>query len=473
MPEIEKQPESVMPPVDALATVQVTVNRLEASVILSPPQYGGAPVTLELLQSAIAKKGVVFGVDQARLQALADEPVYGEFVVIAEGKPPENGEDAKLNYYVRLQSEIKPKENPDGSVDFKDLGLIEYVEQGTLLCDKTPLTQGTPGSDVLGAPLAAKPGKDISMPVGKNTVLSEDKLKLHAGIGGQADYVNKKINVLNTYTVEDDVSTATGNIQFMGNVVVMGGVAAGFNVQASGNIDIHGVVESAHITAGGSIIVRGGFNGGAGGVLDAGANITCRYIQGGRVTLGGNLETSYIINTTVQCGGSVNLVGKGLIVGGHIAARTSVTANTLGSATSHAATIIETGSDPLLVKRSVDIPKELEVCKKNIRSLEPLTTALIQLKALGRLTPDKAANLEKSKHALELLKIAQVNLEDEYAEVQQQLADLGSGFVRVLKSAYPGVKIIIGAEQFPLQKDYTFTRFSRNKGESIAIGPAR
>jgi hypothetical protein len=467
-------PSEAIPPIDAQATVQVTGNKLEASVIISPPQYGGAALTLEQLQVAIAQKGVVFGVDQDRLKNLISNPVYGDFALIAEAKPPVTGENAKLKYHVRLERDMRPKENPDGSVNFRDLGLIESVEKDALLCEKIPATQGEPGTDVLGGLIAAKPGKDIAMPVGKNTVLSEDKLKLFADTEGQAEYVNNKICVLETYTIEGNISTSTGDIDFPGNLVIHGGVSAGFTVQAAGDIDIFDIAESAKIIAGGNIIIRGGFNGGVSGEMQAGGNITCRYIQGGRITLGGNLETSYIVNAVVNCSGSINLIGKGLIMGGHVAARTSISANLLGSATSTATTVVEAGNDPLLFKRLNEIPKELDAGLSNIKKLEPLANALIQLKNAGRITPEREEQLEQSRRMLEQLRTAQVNLKEEYEEVKQSLAESGNGWIRVLKTAYPGVRIVIGAEQLHLHDEYDFTRFSRVVGVSgITTAPAR
>jgi len=472
--QVNNNPSEVMPPIDAQATVQVSVNKMEASVIMTGAQYGGTPITLELLQAAIAQKGVVYGTKLDYLKELALNPVYGDYKVIAEGKPPVTGENAKIIYHVRLERDLRPKENPDGSVNFRDLGLIESVDKDAILCEKTPAAPGTPGTDVFGGSISAKTGRDIAMPAGKNTYMSNDKLSLFASIDGQVEFINNKVTVLDTFTVEGDVSTSTGDINFPGNVVIHGGVSAGFTVHASGNIDITDIVESANIMAGGNIIIRGGFNGGATGKLEAGGNITCRYIQGGRITLGGNLETSYIINAIVNCSGSINLIGKGLIMGGHVAARTSITANLLGSATSTATTVVEAGNDPMLFKRLNDIPKELDTCLANIKKLEPLANALIQLRNAGRITPEREEQLAQSQRILEQLRATEVHLKEEHEDVKQKLAESGNGWIKVLKTAYPGVRIVIGAEQLHLHDGHDFTRFSRTVGVSgISTAPAQ
>jgi hypothetical protein len=463
----------VMPPVDAQATVQVAGNKMEASIIISAPQYDGMAMTYEKIQDAVAQKGVIFGIDNECLKLLSVSPAYGVFTVFAKGQVPVNGENAKLKYHIKLERDLRPKENPDGTVNFRDLGLIESVAKDALLCEKIPADPGTPGIDVLGNPLPAKPGKDVTMPMGKNTYLSEDKMQLFAGSDGQVEHINNKVTVLETFTVEGDVSTATGDINFPGNVVIHGGVASGFTVHASGNIDITDIVESANIMAGGNIIIRGGFNGGVNGKLEAAGNITCRYIQGGRITLGENLETSYIINATVNCSGSINLIGKGLIMGGHVAARTSISANILGSATSTATTVVEAGNDPLLFKRLNDIPKEMDTCMSNIKKLEPLINALIQMRNTNKITPERLEQLEKSQHVIQQLRATHVNLKDEHDDVKAKLAESGNGWIKVMGTAYPGVRIVIGAEQLHLHDDHDFTRFSRIVGESgITKAPA-
>lgn len=472
MAEHTDKKDSLYPPVDATAAFELSRNKTEAFIKLFAPQYGGSALTLQQLTDFIQQKGVTYGIDEKRLQSLALHPIYGEPISIAAGKDCVNGEDAELTFYIKLEKDLRPKERPDGSVDFRDLGLIEYVEKGTLLCEKEPATAGESGMDVFGSPIPAKPGKDKSMPTGKNAVLSEDKLKILAGINGQVDFINNRINVLDTFTVEGDVSTATGDINFAGNVVITGGVASGFSVQAGGNIDINGIVESARIMAGGNIIIRNGFNGGETGELNSGANITCRYIQSGRVTLSGNLETTYILNSTVLCGGAVNVSGKGLVMGGRITALSSITVSLLGSANTTSSTEVVVGNDPILIKRSHEIPKEIEECAKNLRSLTVLVQTFMQLKAAGRLTEDKIAQMEKTLSSYSHMKQTQTDLIEEYAAIQEKLALMGHGVVRVLKTAYPGVKIIIGSEQFPLHSEYTFTCFRRT-AEGITCSPAR
>lgn len=459
------------PPAAANAMVKVTADRLEAEITLQKPQNNVADLTLQQLRDMLSEKGIIAGVLEEQLKSLAKKPVYDLPVVVAKGISPQHGKDGALVYTFNTHRDIRPKERSDGSVNFRELGLIESVVTGDLLCTKHPPTQGIPGSDIYGNSLPAKAGKDCFIYAGKNTVLSEDKTTLHAAVDGQVKMIDNKVCVYDVYTIKGDVSPATGDIHFSGNIIITGGVLAGFSVHAAGDIDVGGVVESAHITAGGALMIRGGFSGGETGVLNVGSDITCRFIQGGKVTLQGNLETTYILSSDISCGGAIHLTGKGLIVGGHVAAFSSITANTIGSA-SATPTIIEVGNTPGLLKRIHEIPKEIEDCEKNIRTATTIAKTLLQLKNAGRFTPDHAEQLKKNLSYINRMNVLKNDLELELDAANLQIAVASKGKVCVYKTAYAGVKLILGNEHFPLKNQYEFTCFSRNSsGGGISCLP--
>jgi uncharacterized protein (DUF342 family) len=165
----------------------------------------------------------------------------------------------------------------------------------------------------------------------------------------------------------------------------------------------------------------------------------------------------------VSCGGSVNITGKGLIVGGSVSALSSVTANTIGSA-SATPTVIEVGNAPGLLKRVNEIPRELEQCEKSIRTSETFAKTLLQLKNAGRMTPEHAENLKKTLRHINQLKALEADLQSELELAKRQLETTGQCRIRVRKTAYIGVQLILGNEQFPLKSQYEFTCFSRNAG---------
>jgi uncharacterized protein (DUF342 family) len=453
-------PDNTPPPVNAEASVNVAHNALEASIRIKPPENGGKDLSYGLLKVFLAKNRIVFGLDDGLLKSLGEKPVYNTDFIIARGVPSINGADAELVYHVETNRQLKPKEKEDGSVDFKDLGTIQDIRKGDLLCEKKPAVPGTPGTDVRGMSIQAVAGKDKNLPEGKNTVVSEDKLKLYSAVDGHVTFLAGKISVLNTFVVEGNVSNETGNIDFLGNVVVRGDVAQGFSIKAAGDVTVEGVVEAAKITVGGDLVIKGGFLGGDSGMLDVSGNTLCRFIESGQAVLKGNLETTYIMNAIVKCGGTVNLTGKGLIRGGYVSARTSVTANFLGSPkASSANTVIEIGSDPFLAERFEQLSKEAGEHKRNIAGLESMIGPMEKAKQAGYLTPDKVKQLEKATQLLENLKPAYDDVTEALETLKKQMDALGRGAVNVRKTAYTGLKIIIGTESLILQTEHDRVSF--------------
>ena len=167
----------------------------------------------------------------------------------------------KCEFLVSTTSNGKPKENEDGRVDYYDLGLIQNVSAGQVLCVLTPPTEGTPGYTVKGDIVKPKPGKPAPVVPGPNTMLSTDGLQIISKINGQFEFDGKKVIVNETYTLNQDVDTSTGNIKVAGNLVVRGMVTSGFKIEAGGYISVTGVVESATVTAGKDVSLQGGANG--------------------------------------------------------------------------------------------------------------------------------------------------------------------------------------------------------------------
>ncbi len=460
------------PPVDAVVTVSVSSDGMSAELISSAPTDGGQPATVAMARAALAQKGIVFGIDDTALDIFASSYDYGLPFLAAKGIPPVHGEAAVIKQLIQTDTNLRPKELADGSVDFKDLGIVHSVRAGELLCVKTPATPGTPGTNIFGHTVPAKPGKDAPLPGGKGTTMSPDKLQLLAAYDGQADMVNRKIQVLNTFTVRGDVCNATGNINFVGNVVVEGSVLTGFMVQATGNVTINGSVESAEVISEGNIILNGGINGSGKGMIKAGGYVKTKYIQSGTVHAAGDVESSYILHSNVQSGGGIRLLGKGTIIGGHISALKYITAAMAGSRNTYVPTTLEVGTDPNALARNREIPQQLEANKRESMALLRIINLLGEYKKAGRLTPDKLESLQKAIATYQVFAQTALELEDELQNIQESLAAAGQGSVNITGSIYPGVRIVIGSDTFPIESKYDRCSFYRNE-TGIQMGPLR
>ncbi|GHV36726.1 hypothetical protein FACS18949_16420 [Clostridia bacterium] len=286
------------------------------------------------------------------------------------------------------------------------------------------------------------------MPLGKNTYISEDQLGLYAKVSGQCDMADRKLVVDETYTIRGDVCMATGNITFLGNVTVTGSVLAGFFIKADGNINVSGTVESAVLTAGGNIIVAGGFNGGTKGELNAGGMVRCKYIQGGRVTAGGNIEAQVLMQSMAQTGDSVRLTGqRSTILGGRVVAKNLVECDIIGHHTNPVQTTIEVGSDPALASRRISLQKELIALQKTIESVGQIVRSFEAYEATrGPLPEEKRLVLLRSRHTLRTNQEMVMALELESDEIRLKMSSEGYGTIIARTMAYPGVHIIVGPE---------------------------
>ena len=129
--------------VDSEAVITISDDGLEATLQLTTPRNNGADLTYDELCARLEDEGITYGIDSDVLKALSEKPYYNLEEVIARGTPPTDGTDAKLTYCVNMNPEIAPKVLEDGSVDFKDLGLIQQVKKDDVLVEKTPSTEGT------------------------------------------------------------------------------------------------------------------------------------------------------------------------------------------------------------------------------------------------------------------------------------------------------------------------------------------
>jgi len=137
------------------------------------------------MMEILKNSGVRYGINESMLENVSKYPVYNEIIVIAEGTPPINGQNGKVEFHFDLKKERKPTILEDGRVDFRELNLIESVKKGQVLCTLVPPLPGTPGRTVEDIEVPALDGKPAVLPKGKNVEISEDGQSLIAGIDGQ------------------------------------------------------------------------------------------------------------------------------------------------------------------------------------------------------------------------------------------------------------------------------------------------
>lgn len=124
-------------------------------------------INLQDVLNAIDHLNINTNLDIPAIQNEIDEPTF-EPVVIAKGKAPTEGQDARLELYFSEHIENIFHEI-DGKVDYKNHLNIPSVKNGDVIARKLPSIEGLPGYDVFGNILLPEPVNDIRI-AGKNHV---------------------------------------------------------------------------------------------------------------------------------------------------------------------------------------------------------------------------------------------------------------------------------------------------------------
>jgi len=456
-------------PIDAVVHVSISDNRMEAYLCVEPPMYGGAAPTYKVFEDALAMRKVTYGVKTAKLKSLAAHPIYNTDHLVAEGIKPVNGINGTYTFQFSLENDYRPKEKPDGTVDYRDLGIVKNVKKGQVLCIITHPTDGSEGTALNGLRLKQIRGKAVPLLSGKNTELSEDGTAIYSKIDGQVEYNGGKISVSETFFLSGDVDNSTGNIKFIGNVLIGGTVLDNFMVEAGGNIEIGGTVGSATLKADGNILLRGGINGSE---ISCKGNLTSKFIQNCNVFSKGNITADFIMNSNIKCGNNLTIVGsKGKILGGSCMAGQSITAHIIGSITG-LETDLKIGIDPSVFARQQELVKQLPGLEKQIHSLKTLISLLKEYESANRLLPEKKIMLDNAKSSYDKCTELFTSSKEELSEIVETINSGHNGKIMCTGTIYPGTKITIGSARMLVANAMESTSLFYSQG-CICQGPVR
>lgn len=455
-------------PVDSVVQVTVSDNLLEAYISISPPEFGGNSPKLEGLMAALESAHVTQGIQVAKLRVLAANPIYGKNLPVAQGMPAVNGANGTYELHFREKIVLKPKERKDGSIDYHDLGIVENVKKGQLLCTITPPTGGTSGVSVTGVTLEPVKGIPVMPLDGKNAELNADGSAIYSAVNGHVLFDGSKIHVSETFFVDGDVDSSTGDVKVAGNVVVKGLVRPGFAVEAGGNIEIRGTVESAALNAEGNILLHSGITG---STVKCIGELNCRFMENCSIVAHGDIKAEYIMSSEIKCGKSLQLVGMvGKFVGGSCIAGQDITARNIGSP-SGIRTDIELGTDPTILERQQELIKQIPLWEKQVKNLTTLITLFRQLEAAGRMTPEKRETFDNALYSYDTTSSLLESGRKEIAEIEKALENKGFGKVTCRESIYPGVSIKIGYTRITVTDQLNNVSLFNRDGE-IFQGPA-
>lgn len=452
--------------------LDISEDHMEAVVRFYPPSENGARMTVNDFLSDLRYKKIVSCIQMMEVQNhFQTEGNYCTDLTVAKGKPARNGKDAEIEYLFNTDLHVRPTVKEDGSVDYFNLNVINHCHAGDVLARIIPADEGEYGMDIMGNRIKPRDVKKAALKYSNYVELSEDKMSISAKVDGHVMLVDDKVFVSNVYEVEN-VDISTGNIEFNGSVQINGNVASNFSVHASGNVIINGVVEGAHIVAGGNIIIARGMNGMSKGVLEAGGNIVAKFIESATVCAEkGYVDAGSILHSDVTAGDEVIVQGKrGFVVGGHVRAANKICVKTLG-AEMGAATVVEVGVDPSLRREYGELQKQIVELMKEIKNAQPLLVNYAEKRSKGvAFTPEQVAYVKGIAKQLEANKLLLLQKNNKLQELQEIFANQKRAAVEVTNEVYPGTTIVIGDVSTTIQSSYKYCRFVREQGE-VRMGP--
>lgn len=423
--------------------------------------------TVYELNEFLVENNIVFGVEEYVLEDIVRNRLL-DSVIVANGRKPIAGIDAKIEYNYDFSKNIKLIQDDDGNIDFKNLNWFSQVKKNDVIAVKTPATKGIDGMSVRGDTIKAKEGKDITFRFGKNVSMSYDFMKLYSLIDGIVEMTNGKVYVNEVLFINGDVDISIGNIDFIGDLFVVGDVKAGYNINVGGSMQVNGVLEASDITVEKDLIVRGGIQGSDTTRILTKGSIICKFIENANVVSQKDISTEFIIHSNVNAGENIFLNGRrNMIVGGDIVSKGSILANTVGSSmgtkTSVSIGVDSERMDLLKVKRNRS--DELNIRLKKLVPIIEKGKHMLQIGSMDKLRKEVfAKSLNEYNDIANELKC----LSEDIEHILLEMTVCKESYLLVKKNIYPGVKVsIFGNTRYI--KDYLNDCKIYLKGNEVAI----
>ena len=327
------KPELPPCPIDEYPVVHVTRDNMAAWLLLLPPINGGKSLSAADIRGTLQRRGVVYGLDEPTIDELPTlSQRFFQLIPIARGIPPVHGTDGRIVDHYPRQQEEEVRVDALEHADYLTLNLVHKISEGEVICEIIPPTEKTDGISVSGTPVKARTGLLPTIPMGRNTVLSEDGTKLLAARAGHVEFSGRTFQVKPVLELFDSVDGSQGDIHFLGDVHIHGDVSQGVTIRAMGNIQVDGVIGACTIEAGENLIVASGIQGQDSAVIRSHKSIYAKYLEHCNIYARDSVYADYIIGCNVFSNGVVKArTGRGVILGGTVRSAQEVSANIVGS----------------------------------------------------------------------------------------------------------------------------------------------
>jgi len=441
--------------------LQISKDQLSVRLSVHPPSQSGKTLTKEMVEKMLTDLGITYGINQNAIEQALKGSAAGGFpilnTVIAEGKVPEPGNNARIEFKFQTEKMVGTVDQKSGAIDYKERQALQNVKTGQVLAIKVPATEGKDGISVYGEVIHADAGIDEILVRGENVEVSDDGLVLTSAIDGVVVLTHRnKVEVSKQFKVPGDVDYSTGNLSMDGTLDINGWIRAGFHVQAKGNIVVGEGIEDAYVEAGADISVKGGIIGSGEGEVRAGGNIIVRFIENARVHANGNiLIGNDIVRSAVSANNRIiDTGGRGRIRGGSVSAGKVIEINEIGSPAG-IVTHVSVGVDPELRERLLDISKKLAEYKKTRIKINMTLAKYDSLEKDKTIRGGLLHKLETLRQNRRMIAVEEERLVKEREELSKRLpvADDKPLAVKVKGVVYSGTTVFMNGYAFNVTDD--------------------
>lgn len=353
---------------------------------------------------ALTAAGVTHGLLNDNIGQLCKDLQEGRapvWNVVARGIHAVPGEDGHVSFSVD-RDKVAGKIRENGSMDMRELNLVQTVEEGDLIAVLYPPTPGQTGFTLRGLELETVAGQELMIDAKEHVRVESGNngtIRFYAEQPGLIVYKKEQIIIEPLYLVRGNVDFSTGNIDVDCNLQIEGAVCSDFIVKSTKNVLVGGAVEpGAKILVAGDLEIKGGILGETTEVTVLG-NLQAEYIQGAKVVVKGDAHIrQYIYCAFVRSIGAIE-VGPGSgerggsIAGGTVCSSATITAKSCGSP-SNVEGILNLEPHPKKMANLKELRRALKECRAHLKmvwktlNLESLDLKELQALVEGAVNPE-------------------------------------------------------------------------------------
>jgi hypothetical protein len=455
--------------VNGKSYVRIAEDKTEAWLYLCEPEDSGQYEKHEVMRY-LQLNGVKAGINESNVAAMCNKKIYEREVKIASSEKGDPGIPARYEFMFSTEKP-KPQIRSDGSVDYKSMSLIQSAEEGQLVAIYHPPVQGTSGRDVTGKFEKLEIHKELKPLTGRGIYQNEEEpCNYYAAQSGKIQYEgDNRLSIVEVYEVYGACDyTSKPIIEFNGDVVIHGNVEAGVVIKAGKSLTIEGVVESAMLSAGGSVSLQRGIQGADKAVIEAGGDVFAEFIEYTKVRAGGNIQSNVILNSRVSADGKVTLTGKkGLIAGGKVHGMLGIECQTVGNL-SEIKTTLHTGVMPEIMEKRIIINEEYSRYNTELDDVVSGMAKLLRVRQqTGTLSESLQAHLESLRQRKNELIEHCNDIKRVSAELENVISQSREAKIRINGNVYKGTLITIDNHRYVIDKNTWFMEYSNQNGTIV------